>query len=846
MPDASSSAVPASEAPEQAAAPPLDILRAGPTVAVLDDPAEWAAFGRPVPGREGEGLWESYLAIEGMHCAACTLVVEEALQALPGVASVQVNGGAATSRIEWWADDAATARPSDWLAALRRAGYAALPAGDLLDAEPRRRAQRKLLWRWLVAGFGMMQAMMYAYPLYIAGPGEIPPDQEALLRWGAWMMTVPVMLFSCGPFFSQAWRDLMHRRVGMDVPVAMGLIIAFLASTAATFEPTGPWGREVWYDSVTMFVFFLLSGRLLEARLRDHTAGALEALARALPASVLRWQAAGAAVADCAPRSVPGSAPGVTPGDSLGPGRPAAALGDWVRVPVRRLSVGDRVRVLPGEAVPADGRIECGESRFDEALLTGESAPQRRGPGDALVAGSHNLESAVDMRVERLGADTRHATIVALMERASVDKPRLARLADRIAAPFLLGVMLAAAGAAAWWWSAGPAHALSVAVAVLVVTCPCALSLATPAATLAAAGALARRGVLVRQLQALEAGAAVDTLVFDKTGTLTQDRMTVAAICCREGVSPEQALALAAPLAAGSLHPASRALADRAASECGNVWVDPSTSHGARDTDPTADRLADPRADRIATLIATPTADHLTEYPGQGVEGQVAGRKLRLGSAAFCWAPALPDAELDHPQVHLADERGWLARFDLEETLRPDAVQTLERLRATGLDLRLLSGDRPSAVARLAERAGISHWRGGCTPEDKMAEVRALQQGRKVAMVGDGMNDGPVLALADLSVAMGEGLPLAQAHADVVVQGGRLMPVADLLALARRTQQVVRRNLAWAATYNAAAVPLAVAGLMPAWLAGLGMAASSLLVVAHSATLARRARGPGH
>jgi len=777
-----------------------------------------------VPGREGEGLWESYLAIEGMHCAACTLAVEQALQPLPGVISVQVNGGAATARIEWWVDDASAARPSDWLAALQRAGYGALPAGDLLDAAPRRRAQRKLFWRWLVAGFGMMQAMMYAYPLYIAGPGEIPPDQEALLRWGAWMMTVPVMLFSCGPFLRAALSDLMNRRVGMDVPVALGLIIAFVASTAATFDPAGPWGREVWYDSVTMFVFFLLSGRLLEARLRDRTAGALEALARALPASVLRWQSADA-VADVAPGSAPG---------------------DWMRVPVRSLAVGDRVRVLPGEAVPADGRIESGESRFDEALLTGESAPLRRGPGDALVAGSHNLESAVDMRVERLGGDTRHAAIVALMERASVDKPRLARLADRIATPFLLCVMLAAAGAAAWWWSAGPAHALSVAVAVLVVTCPCALSLATPAATLAAAGALARRGVLVRQLQALEAGAGVDTLVFDKTGTLTQDRMTVAAIRCREGVSPEQALALAAPLAAGSLHPASRAIADRAASECGNVWVDPSTPPGARDTDPPADRLADLRADRIATLIAIPTADHLTEHPGQGVEGQVAGRHLRLGSAAFCRAPALPDAESDHPQVHLADERGWLASFDLEETLRPDAVQTLERLRATGLDLRLLSGDRPSAVARLAERAGISHWRGGCTPEDKMAEVLALQQqGRKVAMVGDGMNDGPVLALADLSVAMGEGLPLAQARADVVVQGGRLMPVADLLALARRTQQVVRRNLAWAATYNAAAVPLAVAGFMPAWLAGLGMATSSLVVVAYSATLARRIGLPG-
>ncbi len=772
-------------------------LSASAAAVLLDDPAEWRAFGRPLNGAGGAGalntdtVWESYLAIEGMHCAACTLAVEGALQGLPGVRAVQVNGGAATARIEWCPEVPGASRPSDWLVSLRRAGYGALPAGDLLDAEPRRREQRKLLWRWLVAGFGMMQAMMYSYPLYIAAPGEIPSDQEALLRWGAWMMTVPVMLFSCWPFFATALRDLTHRRLGMDVPVALGLAIAFLASTAATFDPSGPWGREVWYDSVTMFVFFLLSGRLLEARLRDRTAGALEALARALPASVLR----------------------------LDP-----ATGEFLRVPARRLAVGDLVRVLPGEAVPADGRIETGESRFDEALLTGESEPLARGPGDALVAGSHNLQAAITLRVERLGADTRHAAIVALMERASVDKPRLARLADRIATPFLIGVVLAAAGAAAWWWSAGPAHALSVAVAVLVVTCPCALSLATPAATLAAAGALARRGVLVRQLQALEAGAGVDTLVFDKTGTLTQDRMAVAAIRCRDGLSPQSALDLACALAAGSLHPVSRAIVAAAG-------------------DPEARaRLALPSADSADPGVP-PAADALTERPGQGVEGQLGGRRLRLGSAAFCAAPARPGDGADdsgRPQVHLADETGWLASFDLDESLRPDALEALARLRAQGLELRLLSGDRPAAVARLAGRAGIRFWRGGCTPQDKMAEVRALQQqGRRVAMVGDGMNDGPVLALADLSVAMGEGVPLAQARADVVVQGGRLMPVADLLAQARRTQRVVRRNLAWAAFYNAASVPLAVAGLMPAWLAGLGMAASSLVVVAHSATLAR-------
>ncbi|MEY4712233.1 MAG: hypothetical protein RIS88_1683 [Pseudomonadota bacterium] len=733
---------------------------------VLDERSEWPRFGRVLADRPGS--WESYLAIEGMHCAACTLAVEQALGRVAGVASVEVDGATATARVVW---AEAACRPSQWFAALDAAGYAGMPAGDLLDAAPRARAQRRLLWQWLVAGFGMMQAMMYSVPLYLAAPGDISPDAERLLRWGAWMMTLPVLLFSCRPFFAGAWRDLSRRRIGMDVPVALGLTIAFAASTAATFDPAGPWGREVWYDSVTMFVFFLLSGRLLEQRLRARTAGALEALVRALPASVERQVADG-----------------------------------WQRVPVHRLVVGDCVRVLAGEVIPADGCIEAGESRVHEALLTGEFAPLVRRAGDAVIAGSHNLSGTLTVRVQRLGADTRYAGIVALMERASLDKPRLARLADRIAGPFLWGVLAAAGAAAAVAWPTGPAHALAVAVAVLVVTCPCALSLATPAATVAAAGALARRGVLVSRQQALEALAGADTVVFDKTGTLAQEGLALAGIRCRDGLRPDAALEAAAALAGHSLHPVSRSLVAAAGGRAQGVQT--------RD---------------------------VTEHPGEGLQGRIAsgplqGRRLRLGSAAFCGVAWRAGAI---SQAHLADEAGWLATFDLSESLRPDAASAVSQLRALGLNVRLLSGDRPAAVGRLARRAGIAHWDGGCSPEDKLARVRALQaRGHRVVMVGDGMNDGPVLACADVSVAMGDGVPLAQARSDVVLQGARVGSVATLIAHARRTRRVVRQSLAWAAVYNGACVPLAVAGFMPAWLAGLGMAASSLLVVMNAARLA--------
>jgi Cu2+-exporting ATPase len=724
--------------------------------AVLDEAAEWEAFSRPVP--RGAGAWESYLAIAGMYCPGCSLVIEQALSGLPGVQGVEVNGATATARVVW---SPLHGRPSQWLHALERAGYSGVPAADQLAAVPRRQAQRMLLWRWLVAGFCMMQVMMYAVPAYVAGPGDMTPDVAALLRWASWLLTVPVLLFSCRPFFSSAWRDVRHGRIGMDVPVALGILIAFGASSAATFDPAGPMGAEVWYDSVTMFVFFLLSGRLLEQRLRDRTAGALEALVRRLPDTVER----------------------------------VAADGSSERVAARRVAAGDRLRIHAGEAFPADGRVLEGETQADEALLTGESRPVPRRPGDAVVAGSGNLAGTVLVLVERTGDATRFGQIVALMERASVEKPAIARMADRFASPFLAGVLVAAAGAAWWWWPQGPGHALGIAVAVLIVTCPCALSLATPAATLAAAGALARRGILVRRLEALESGATVDTVVFDKTGTLTAEAMTVTAIHVRDGVWAQQALTWAGALARHSLHPVAKTIATAA----GDV----------------------------------PAAADAREHAGEGVEGVVEGRRMRLGSASFCDGSG-------EARVHLADEQGWVAGFEIEESLREGAPAAVASLRAQRIAIEILSGDQPEAVARLAQRAGIAQALGAQSPQDKLDRVAALQRaGRRVAMVGDGMNDGPVLARADLSIAMGQGVPIAQQRADFIIQGGRLDAVAALLQQARRTRRVVRQNLGWAAGYNALSVPLAIAGMMPPWLAGLGMAASSLFVVLNAARLAR-------
>ena len=741
--------------------------------ALLDDRQEWLRFSqphKPASLKDSTDCWDSHVVIQGMHCAACAFTVEEALMSVPGVQSAEVNAATHRAKVVW---SAARVKPSDWIAAIAKAGYGALPAADTSLRQVRHEEGRRALWRWLVAGFCMMQVMMYAYPAYVAHEGDITPDMVFLLRWASWVLTLPVVFFSCGPFLGNALRDIRARRVSMDLPVALGMVITFLLSSAATFEPNGLFGGEVYYDSLTMFVFFLLTGRWLELRVRDRTAGALEALMNRLPDSV--------------ERQLPD--------------------GEFERVAVRRVLVGDVIRVLPSESFPADGVILQGQTLSDEALLTGESRPQARGVGDSVVAGSHNLSGIVTVRVLQVGEGTQFSQIVSLMENASLQKPRLAQLADRIAKPFLVGVLVLAALSAVWWWPTSPSHALMVAVAVLVVTCPCALSLATPAAMLAAAGNLARHGVLVRNLQVLESLAEIDTLIFDKTGTLTQDGQRVTQVMTAVGITPEYALGLAAALAKHSLHPLSRALV---------------------------------QAHNTTAIGPAPNVQDVNEIIGQGLEGHLSGL-FRLGSAAFC-APktkGIPD-KTSVCQVHLCSENEWLASWQLSEDVRADALQTVQTLKDLNVDVWLLSGDRPESAQQVAQQVGITKAFGACTPQDKLSRMQTAQsQGARVAMVGDGLNDGPVLAGAHVSMAFGNAVPLAQSKSDLVLMGGSLLVVAQSVKLARHTLRVVKQNLVWAAAYNAVCVPLAVVGLLPAWLAGLGMALSSLWVVLNSLRLTK-------
>lgn len=741
---------------------------------VLDDPVELREF-TDFSDVDGTPTAVSVLMVQGMYCTACADTVESALQHLPGVERAHVHAATRRLTLHW---NPALTRMSSLARVVGDTGYRLLPIQQALSISERLRETRQALWRLFVAGFCSMQVMMYAWPAYVTEPGEIPADIDQLLRWASWVLSLPVVFFASGPFFSSAWRDLKHGRVGMDTPVSIGILVTFIASSGSTFDPTGPWGYEVWFDSLTMFVFFLLGGRYLELKARDRTAGALDSLMNRLPEI-------------CDLQKPDGS---------------------FEAVSIRRLATGDVVRLQAGQAFPGDGTVLSESATVDEALLTGESRPVIRERGGAVVAGSFNLGGPVLLRVDKLGRDTRFAQIVSLMEKASTEKPRLAILVDRIAAPFLVAVLVAAAFAAWYWWQIDPNKALAVAVAVLIVTCPCALSLATPAAMLSSAGALARRGILVRRLQAFESLANINAVVFDKTGTLTHDRLVLDDVRTRAGVSREQALELAGQMAAGSLHPVSRALT-----------------------------LAAAGLDAIGPEVLT----DLAELAGQGMQALRAdGARLRLGSAAFCEVSvaeaAAPDAG-DSPRVFLSDEQGWLATFTLQEGLRDDAHAAVAALRAMGVRTWLLSGDREAAAQLVGRAVGVDHVISGASPEQKLAEVSALQaQGIKLAMVGDGLNDGPVLARADTSFALGHAAPLAQAQSDYVIQGGEVMDVVRTLQQARCTLRIVRQNLMWAATYNLVCVPLALFGFMPPWLAGLGMAGSSLLVIGNALRLASK------
>jgi Cu2+-exporting ATPase len=742
---------------------------AGEIVPALLD--EIALYDRPdLQGRfvrvEAENVREASLILEGITCAACVWLNERHVGRLPGVVEFRVNYATQRAHVRW---DQTRIRLSDILRAISAIGYLAHPYDPARQHDVAERARRLALRRLAVAGIGAMQVMMFAVGLYVGAWSGIDPDMKDFLRWVSLVVTVPVITYAARPFFASAWRDLRRRQLGMDVPVSIALAGAFLASVWATVSQAG----EVYYDSVCMFTFFLLVGRYLEMAARQRAAAAGESLVKLLPMTAHRLEGDGE-----------------------------------VQVPASDLRPGDRVRVRPGETVPSDGRVEDGLSTVDESLVTGESMPLARRAGDPLIGGTVNVESPLVMVVERTGDDTVVAAIIRLLDRAQGEKPHIAQLADRVAARFVGGLLLVAAAVYLYWHLHQPDHAFWITLAVLVVTCPCALSLATPAALTAATGTLTRRGLLTTRGHALETLARATHIIFDKTGTLTRGHLALRQVRAVGRLSAPEALDVAAALEAGSEHPVARVLS----------------------------QAGDPVP--LTGVVAT---------PGLGIEGVSEGRRYRIGREDFVralsgHAVSAPDAPEPGAMtvVALGDEGGILAYFELADTLRADAQPTVEALQALGVEVWLLSGDAGTAVAHKARELGIGQAQGRMRPEDKLAAVRSLQErGAVVAMVGDGVNDAPVLAGASVSIAMGRATELAQASADMVLLSEHLPHIAEGVLAARRTMAVIRQNLLWALAYNAIALPLAAAGLVLPWMAAIGMSASSLLVVLNALRLRR-------
>lgn len=726
-------------------------------LALYDRPDVQAPFVR----HEGE-LSETTLLMEGISCAACGWLIERHLRSLPAVAEARLNLSNHRLHVSW---NDSLLPLSEVLAQLRSIGYVAHPYQADRAAETLANENRLALRQLGVAGLLWFQAMMATMATWPEFNIDLSPEMHTILRWVALFLTTPIVFYSCAPFFRGAMRDLRTRHLTMDVSVSLAIGGAYLAGIWTAITGSG----ELYLDAVGMFALFLLAGRYLERRARERTAAATAQLVNLLPASCLRLD----------------------------------EHGQSVRILLAELQLHDRVLVQPGSVIPADGRIVEGQSSIDESLLTGEYLPQRRHAGDAVTAGTLNVEGVLTVEVAALGHDTRLSAIVRLLERAQAEKPRLAEIADRAAQWFLLVSLILAAVIGIVWWQLDSSRALWIVLAMLVATCPCALSLATPTALTAATGTLHKLGLLLTRGHVLEGLNQIDTVIFDKTGTLTEGRLALRNVKTLGTLDADRCLSLAAALENRSEHPIAKAF--------GRAPI---------------------------------AAENVISQPGLGLEGVVGGQRLRIGQPGFVCAlsasavPRAPEQAGQH--LLLGDTHGPLAWLILDDRLRADAYELLQACKARGWKTLLLSGDSSPMVAEIAKELGIDEARGGLHPDEKLAALQALhRQGRKVLMLGDGVNDVPVLAAADISIAMGSATDLAKTSADAVLLSNRLQTLVQAFGLARRTRRVIIENLVWAGLYNGLMLPFAALGwVTPIW-AAVGMSISSLTVVLNALRLTR-------
>jgi Cu2+-exporting ATPase len=714
------------------------------------------------------------LSISGMHCAACTQIIEYRLQKMAGVSRFKVNSASHRAEISW---DPKKVSLGQIIESISSLGYGALPigsSGELIDRE-----SKINLWRIFVAGFAMMQVMMYALPAYLTPvpqiDGDLTPDIDRLLKLASLAITLPVMFFSAWPFFQSAIRDMRNRHIGMDVPVSVGIVVTFVASVWATFS-----GEPVYFDSLIMFVFLLLAARLIQSKVHSKSTSALRTLTKLLPLLAEKLN------------NYPSSM-------------------NATQINASQLVTGDIVLIQPGAKIPVDGIVIQGRSDCDESLMTGESRPVSKDMGAPLIGGSTNINRPLIMRATEVGDNTQLSLLVRMMESAANEKPPLVQLADRYASLFLTAVLLLAVASGGVWWYTDSSRAIWIAVSIMVITCPCALSLATPGVMSATIGQLARNGVLIARGRAVESLARATHFVFDKTGTLTQGKLKLIKIMItrKDPAFDERTVKqIGLGMTACSMHPVAQAL------------------HASLST-PSLQGMTNQYGDA-------------NEIPGKGIEVLHQGLTYRLGNMDF--VRELHGTFMETPAEFagktisaLGDTQGYIALFALEDSLRSDAKYLVEFLQQQGKSVLILSGDRSDVVSNTAAELGIKTASGNLSPEAKYNAVKLLQQqGGIVVMVGDGMNDGPVLSLADISIAMGQGAPISQARSDMVLISNDLRDLEYAVKITTKSLILIRQNIGWAVLYNAIAIPSAVAGVLAPWHAAVGMSLSSMIVVLNS------------
>ncbi|MCG9582580.1 cadmium-translocating P-type ATPase [Vibrio tubiashii] len=701
--------------------------------------------------RNSKDSSEVTLSLEGVSCAACAWLIEKQVSSKSGVLSIRVNTTTNRALLAW---DKSQARLSEILSLIHQLGYKAAPFEADKQEAAYHQQMKQYLYRLGIAGLATMQVMMLAVALYLEVFGDLEPEFKNYFRWVSLIFATPVMLYSALPFYINAWRSLRSRTLGMDVPVSIAMIFAYCASLVATVTEQG----EVFFESISMFAFFLLVGRFLEMRARRKAAAASGNLLKLIPAIANKLN------------------------------------GD--QVPVKTLKVGDQIRVLPGEHIPADGKIIAGRVHIDESMLTGESLPVVKQVDDHVFAGTLNGEESFELEVTSSKADSMISNIVRLQDEAQLSKPKIAEIADIVARYFVAVILIIAAGTWFFWHSSRPDDAFWIMLSVLVATCPCALSLATPTALTCATSRMGNLGILLRKSHVFETLCKVNHLIVDKTGTLTHGDIEINDVEINADYTKDELLAVAASLESHANHPIARAFK--------------------------------PYADVNITV------SDVENDIGSGIKGTYQNKEVKIGSAQF----VLGEGQRSKANtVFLSIDGQHVASFGYRDPIRVETKEFIEKFQKSGVKVTLLTGDTKENADLVANQIGIEDVVAGAKPQDKLSYLQQVDSNDITMMIGDGINDAPTLAGAHLSVAMGGGADVAKASADMVLLGDRLDRILEARELALQTRKIIRENLAWSLGYNLLILPLAIAGFVAPYFAVVGMSASSIIVVSNSLRL---------